>query len=264
MKNKMVVISCLLILFNVAACNVINENTVARNEEVFTEIEADQHLVTVANNIDSEFIFDIGPRFQEIKMKEILALRSFNDLIDDAFAERIVSYKNMSVIIIKEDKESADREMSSTEIFTQAQLNLLKSSPFSTNLMIKANFMENNKDSGRFQQNYHSPYLTIVPEIQAQFKGDLATLKKYLNDNTVALRANIDPAKYQAAKLYFTITEHGTVENIYLDRSSGYIELDLKMIDLITKTQDEWIPAVNMEGQHVNQVLVVSFGLMGC
>ena len=75
---------------------------------------------------------------------------------------------------------------------------------------------------------------------------------------------NVDPEQLKPARLYFTVTKDGTIENLKLDSGSGYPEVDKKMMELITKTPGAWLPAKNSKAETVNQELVVFFGLMGC
>jgi hypothetical protein len=65
------------------------------------------------------------------------------------------------------------------------------------------------------------------------------------------------------AKLFFTVTIKGSIKNVYLDRTSGYPDVDKTMIELISKVPSAWEPAQNTKGEKVDQELVVSFGLIG-
>jgi hypothetical protein len=108
--------------------------------------------------------------------------------------------------------------------------------------------------------------LTIVPETQAEYSKGKAALKEYLKESSKASRdiANVDPEKLQPAKLYFTVTKKGAIENVKLDRTSNYSLVDEAMIELIKNAPGTWKPAENLKGEKVEQELVVSFGLMGC
>ncbi|WP_185956540.1 energy transducer TonB [Changchengzhania lutea] len=114
------------------------------------------------------------------------------------------------------------------------------------------------------ENSYSTPHHTIVPEYQARYKSGKEALATFLKENTKNVTANLDAKKLQAAKLFFTVTKSGTIENVKLDRPSGYPEVDEAMVDLINKAPGIWIPAINYKGEKVDQELVVSFGLMGC
>ena len=88
----------------------------------------------------------------------------------------------------------------------------------------------------------------------------------YLKNHSLEARtkANVVAEKLKPAKLYFTVSKTGTIENVRLDRSSNYPIVDEAMIELIKNAPGEWLPAENEKGEKVEQELVVSFGLMGC
>ena len=48
-----------------------------------------------------------------------------------------------------------------------------------------------------------------------------------------------------------------------MNYSTNYPSIDKKMIELIKKTQDNWIPAEDSTGKKINQNLVFSLGVKG-
>ena len=56
----------------------------------------------------------------------------------------------------------------------------------------------------------------------------------------------------------------GAVEQVKLERSSGYPAIDKVMIELIQNAPHKWSPATNAQGEAVDQELVISFGQLGC
>ena len=218
----------------------------------------------VQKRIFTDFIYDIGPRFVSIKKTKLDKIKSFNDFISNEHAQQIVSYKSVSIIVLKDDKKTEIRETGYSDTLTPAQIKFLQSLDYSTNILVWANYQENNKDTGELEDNSWTPYLTIVPEKQARYTKGLNVLKKTLKEKSEKARKNVDAEKLKPAKLYFTVTKKGTIENVKLDRSSGYPLVDKTMIELINKTQAKWQPAENYKGEKVDQELVVSFGLIGC
>ena len=130
--------------------------------------------------------------------------------------------------------------------------------------MFSADLKEKNAETGVLEDTRWTPYLTIVPEKQAEYSEGKEALMKYLKENSEDARAHIIPEKLQPAKLYFTVTKNGTIAHVRLDRSSNYPVVDKRMIDLITNLPGKWEPAENLKGEKVDQELVISFGLIGC
>ena len=114
------------------------------------------------------------------------------------------------------------------------------------------------------ENNYFSPHLTIVPEMQAVYVSGKNSLIEYLKENSKEETSFVLKDKLKAGKLYFTVTKEGKISNAKVRATSGYPSIDEKMIELITNSPGKWEPAKNSEGKKVDQVLVFSFGIIGC
>ncbi len=270
MKKSILIICSALVILSLMAFSFINwsdsesdklETSV--NEEVATNVKAKEKI---EKRIFSDFIYDVGTRFSPIKKADLDKATSITDFLSEDQIQRITLYKSVEVIIIENDRESDIREFGSSDKLNTAQLNLLQSSDYSTNLKIRTDFQEKNKETGELEDGYSTPHLTIVPEKQAVYVSGKDALMDFLKENgkEVVRANNVQEDKLQPAKLFFTVTKKGTIENVKLDRSSNYPEVDKKMIELITKAPGKWKPAENAKGEKVDQELIVSFGLMGC
>ncbi|MEB8328625.1 hypothetical protein OO009_04590 [Flavobacteriaceae bacterium KMM 6897] len=221
-----------------------------------------------SQNVDfrffADFIYDVGPRFGPIKKGDLNKVTSFADLMEDDDAKQILTYKFVEVIIIENDKETTTRESGNSAELTVAQVNLLRSSDYSTNLKIRADVIQKNRQTGEPEDNYWTPHLTIVPEKQAVYVNGKDSLMEFLREKSKESWVNVVEGKLQPARLYFTVTKNGTIENVTLDSSSNFPEVDIRMIELIHQTPGKWQPAENANGEKVDQELVLFFGLMGC
>ena len=263
-----VVIMALAIVIN--SCNKSTENSKDQKEKIVmnTEVEAVPVDIMKKNKpgANADFIYGIGSRFNTITKKELDTLKSFNDIIGPKHAQRIVRFESVNVILMKGDKPTDVRVLGNDPVFNENQLEFMRSLDYSTNLMIWADYEERNEKTGELEFTHWTPHLTIVPEQQATYRLGKSKLINYLNDQSEMARvqAHVDPEKLRPAKLYFTVTKAGSIDNVYLDRSSFYPSVDDKMIELIKSTTGQWIPAEDMNGEPVDQELVVSFGLKGC
>ena len=268
MKKSILIFCAVIITLSFTAFSVIQMSNSEVNNLETMESESVAMNTSVnnktTNRIFTDFIYDIGPRFSPIKKSDLDKIKSFNDIIDPERANRIVEYKWVTIVRIINDKETKVREFGTSDVFTEAQLKLLHSFDYSTNLMIAADYKGKNKKTGALEDTHWTPYLTIVPEKQAEYSEGLDVLKKYLKETSEAARNHVIPEKLQPAKLFFTVTKKGTIEHVRLDKSSNYLEVDKRMIELISTLPGKWKSAQNIEGENVDQELVVSFGLMGC
>ncbi|NQY28374.1 MAG: energy transducer TonB [Flavobacteriaceae bacterium] len=212
----------------------------------------------------TDFIYDVGPRFRAIKKRDVDNAISIAAFFDEKQLQSIVSLKSVNIIIIEGKKRTDTKTTGHSNRLTAAQLKLIQSFDYSTNFLIRAEYQQINKETGELEDSYSTPHLTIIPEKQAEYINGKDTLKKFLKENSKKSRTNVDAEELKPAKLYFTITKNGSIENVKLDRSSGYPLVDEKMIELINNTSGKWKPAENYKGEKIEQELVVSFGLMGC
>ena len=207
--------------------------------------------------------YDFGTRFGPIKKSTVDKATNVLDFFPEDHVARIKTVYSANVIVIIADQQSNIQSAGTGSKLTPAQINLLRSADYSTNIKISAECYAKN-GYGKLEDGHFSPHLTIVPEKQAAYIPGKEELIKYLRENNKKNAFGIDAAQLGFAKLYFTVTKNGTVENFKLHKSSGYAEIDNSMIKLIKKLPGKWIPAENVQGEKVDQELVVSFGRGGC
>ena len=146
MKKNIIIICTALIILSLIGFSFINWNDseTEKLETASNDILPIGQLVTVKmenkKKVFDDFIYDVGPRFNAMKKGDLDNMRSYSDFIGDEHAQRIVSYKFVEVIIIENDKESDIRKSGSSNVLNPAQLELLQSSDYDTNLKIRANY----------------------------------------------------------------------------------------------------------------------------
>jgi len=268
MKKRIIIFCAVLSVLSLTAFGFIGWDDTKTNQ-LKTIINEDvasnsQVIENINKKVFTDFIYDVGPRFSGIKKGDLNNAKSFSDFIGDEHAQRIVSYKSLSTIILEDDRQTDLRVTRNSGDLTAAQLEFLKSLDYSTNILIWADYTEKNKETGELEESHWTPYLTIVPEKQASYQPGKDALIQYLKESSEDVRINVEAEKLQPAKLYFTVTKKGTIANVKLDRTSNYPAVDSKMVELITNAPGNWEPAENSKGEKVDQELVVSFGLMGC
>lgn len=267
MNTNSKVFSATFIALSIAAFGFNTWNDFESDQSKTPDIHcAPSNNLAVENHkkVYSNFSYNLGSRFSPLKKGDLNNVKSIVDFLPEEETRAVVSYKSVSVITIENDKQTDIRETGKTDVLTTEQLSLLHSFNYSTNFLIRADYLGVNEETGKFEDNYFSPHLTIVPEKQASYMGGKDLLLAYLRENNRENTANLNEDNLQPAKLYFTVTTTGEVSNVKLDKTSGYLSIDDKMIQLITNTPEKWIPAENSKGEKVNQELVISFGMLGC
>lgn len=268
MKRRILIFCTVLAALGLTAFEVVNSNdyetslpkattneAVAMNKAVFGPKEKE---------IFTDFVYDVGPRFNPIKKTKLDKARTISDFLDSLVVASIVSLHSVNVALVENNKETDVLENGTTATLTDGQLQLLQSFDYSTNFLVRAHYRKKNGNTGILVSDFRSPYLTIVPEQQAVYSYGKEALLSYFREESKEAGANVNSQNLKAAKLSFRVTKQGTVEVIELERSSGYPEVDKKMIELISNLPGNWEAAVNAAGKKVNQEFVISFGARGC
>ena len=268
MKKTNLIYYSILIALSLTACDFSNENE--KETEILEILESQDlasHLevpVIIKERIKSDFILDVGTRFNSITKDELVKAKSFSDFIAAEHANRIVHYSTLDVIVLDGDQKTNVRENGKGGDLTDAQIKLLQSIDYGTNVLIWSDYRERSFEDGRIQNSTWTPYLSVVPEQQTTYLNGKEALIDYLDKNSIDVRVDVKKDLLRPATISFRVTKNGTIENAQVVGTSGYPVIDKKLIELISKTSGTWLPAENSKGEKVDQTLVISFGAQGC
>jgi hypothetical protein len=212
----------------------------------------------------TDFYYDFGSRFSPISKEDLSKAREVSDFIDENEIKNYGGVLSTTLIVMENDVRTDKRVSGKGEKLSKEQLKMIRSMDYSSNFLLRAVFRTENAQAESNGENLFYPHRTIVPESQAMYEGGKDGLLDYLRKQNEKNIYDLDEKKLQPAKLSFTVTKHGTVEDAALDRTSGYSKIDEAMISLINNLPGKWEPAQNANGEKVDQILVVSFGMVGC
>jgi hypothetical protein len=266
-KNAILICNVILVLiFAATSCvksNKAIEFTAETSPTTTVSIEKQNPQLDKVN-AKSDFFMSLGPRFNGIKKEKLNNARSFADFIGDAHVQRIVSYKSLEVVLLEDNKQTSTKEITDSGVFSPAQLALLQSFDYSTNLLVRADYKEKNIDTDVVEDSYWTPHLTIVPETQASYLSGDDGIIRYLDLHSKDETISIEKDKLKPGIIYFTITKEGIISDTKLVSSCGFPKVDNKLTELISNLPEKWQPASNVNGENVEQILVLSFGNAGC
>ena len=208
------------------------------------------------------FLYDFGPRFElTVTKQELNEVKSMTELYHE---ESIITYRAVTITIVENERLTSKRASGANEFLNKTQIEFLKSFEYSTNFQIGGDVVRKNKETGELEDGFSRPHITVVPEKQAQYVNGRIALLDYLKKESKEEVAKLDENKLQPGKVFFTITENGTISNVRLLLTCGYDSIDKIMLKLIANAPGKWKPAANSEGEIIEQELVLSFGDMGC
>jgi hypothetical protein len=210
-----------------------------------------------------EFYYGVGTRFlKTVTRQELRQAKAIPDLFTSDEISGIHAFRNVKIQHLTEGaKQTA---LGDDGQFSADQLNLFKQADYFTDFSLESDAKKTVSLYGETVPYDFVYYITIVPEAQAKYlKGNVALLD-YLKTNSQAETANTNKYKLQAGKIRFTVNVQGNVEKVTLESTSGYAEVDAKMLMLIKNLPGTWEAATNAKGEKMNQELIFSFGTMGC
>ena len=222
---------------------------------IFFNPLASRLLPTCFYNIDSRYI-------ATITKEDLYKAKSIIDILPEKATKSITSFQAVKVSILDNDQETS--EIGVDDVLTTAQIKLLQSTDYSTNIYIKADCRSKNAFMGGFDKKHLTYFITIIPEKEAEFKGGHDALIDYLKESSKEETAIIKQDHLRPGKVSFTITKKGTPANVKLTSTSGYPSVDEALVELIMTMPGKWDPATNSKGEKVDQELIFFFGLQGC
>ena len=271
MKKNILIFCAAIAAFSLTALGYTNWSNTESDQPVASYSKAvDGHsdLVNASDKeADLDLYYDIGNRWSTMTKEELKKVKSILDILHEDGTYTREAYRNVTVSILHNDKDVRDietSEMGQSELLNAAQLKLLNSSDYSTNLRITALSIRTNTKTGVVEDDSLVLYLTIIPEKEAEFTGGFNALTDYLKESSKEKVGIIEEAQLQPGKVFFTVTKKGTIENIKVVSTSGYSSVDKELVKVIAKMPEKWNPAVNSKGEKVDQEFVFFFGLEGC
>jgi hypothetical protein len=266
MKKSILIFGIILTSFSLMAFAVINWNVSSKDHKETTQSKLIAYeydfLSFFDESADLDLVYNVGSRFANTISKERLHnAKSIIDIFPNHTPLIVESYDLVIVSLLEEDQQL--NELGKSKNLNKAQKDLLQSTDYSNNIIIKAYYKTKSCATEKGEE-YLQYYMTVVPEKEAEFAPGNIALINYLKENSKAETANIRQDKLGSGQISFTVTKKGTLSNINLGSSSGYPSYDKKMLELINSVPGIWIPAQNSMGEKVDQELVFFFGTQGC
>lgn len=208
------------------------------------------------------FVYEIDSRFiWNITKEQLNNAKSIVDIYPEDATLGMDDFSNVQVTVLQNGTEVS--EFGENERLNEAQLQLLQNLDYSSNFYVRANYGKFNYVTGQ-SANHIIYYITVIPEKEATYAKGNEALIDYLKVNTAKDIEVVTEGELKPGEIRFTVTKTGDVTNVHLDASSGYDNLDKKMVKLIENMPEKWEAATNAKGEKVEQTLIFFYGMKGC
>jgi hypothetical protein len=272
MKKSMVLLSTVIGALSLTAFVFINHSydqgmvitATAHNEKdsvrIKTELSCCDNILPPSRaEIREPFVYEIGSRFiATVTKKQIEKATNVHDLLPTNADWSTFPVERLNVTLERDTKQT---EIGPDMTLTDAQLALLMSASYSDNFSLVANGKQVRHDRRLHDLVY---YISVVPEKEAAYAHGKDNLMAYLKEKSKEVIANVDGEKLQPGQISFTVSTQGTITDVALVQTSGYIGIDIIMIELLNNAPGSWEPAENGKGEKIEQTFTFFYGRIGC
>ncbi|WCO00934.1 hypothetical protein [Psychroserpens ponticola] len=260
MKKNLIIFSATFAILSLLFFSFTNWNTVKADPNKSSNDEP----LNLNQNVKKDFpdlYFGVDTRFAAIKKSDIDKATTIYDFLNEGEKQQIVEINSVKVVKIEDNRLSGSPEYGNDEHLTDAQIKLIRSTDYFNHFTIRTEFIGKNKDTGKLENRFFGPHITIVPDQQALYVNGKDALLKYLEDNSYDALSIIDGNKLGAIKISFIITKKGEISNVKHDAmTTSYPTIDEKLIELIKNIPGEWTPAETALGEKIDYEFVFTFG----
>ncbi|WP_299125925.1 hypothetical protein [uncultured Winogradskyella sp.] len=208
-----------------------------------------------------DLYYGVDARFAAVKKEDVHSATTIYDFLNDGEKAQIEYINSVDVIIVKDNQLSQIRARGTSAKLTDAQKEILKATDYFSHFTIRTEFKSKNKETGKLEERFFGPHITVVPEKQATYYEGKDALIEYLKVNSKESMKVIKGDDLGAIKLSFVISKEGSVKDVKHDAmTTGYPSIDKKFIQLLENIPGKWIPAENVKGEKIDQELVFTFG----
>lgn len=224
--------------------------------------ESSENIVlAVKNNAIPDLYYGVDTRFAAVKKADVHNATTIYDFLNEGEKNQIEQINSVKLVIVKDNQLSNIQAYGYDEKLTKDQLEILRSTDYFSHFTIRTEFQGKSEDTGKMENRFFGPHITVTPEKQATYLYGKDALLDYLKDNSIDDMQIIKDGKLGAIKLSFTITKEGNVSDVKHDAmTTGYPSIDERFMTLLKNIPGKWIPAENSEGEKMDQELVFTFG----
>ena len=260
MKRNIIIFSSTLTILSLLFFGFTNWNTT----NIAEEKSVDNELLSFDQNVKKktpDLYYGVDTRFAAVKKSDIFKATTIYDFLNEGEKQQISLINSVKIIIIKNNQQSEIRASGINDQLTDAQLKILRSTDYFSHFTVRTEFRGKNKETGKLEDRFFGPHITVVPDKQAIYNDGKDALLNYLKDSSMESMDVIEGDDLGALKISFLVTKEGAVSNVKHDAmTSGYASIDQKLIELIKNIPGEWTPAENSEGEKIDYEFVFTFG----
>lgn len=267
MKKSILIFSTLLVGLSLMAFSFLNRNKTSVVATAQASSTAPLFEYDLANMLkpeaDFELVYKVGSRYMyTISKTDLHQAKSILDILPQNAAEKTGTFQKVKVTLY-DDGEGVS-ELGDQATLNAAQIDLLQTTNYASSLQVSAIYQDEQTKARRRTYDSLIYYLSITPEQEAEFAEGYDALIRYLKENSKEETAIIRKDQLKPGQFSFIVTKEGTISQVELKSSCGYKSVDQALLDLIEGMPGKWKPAIDADGNKIDQELIFFFGVDGC
>ncbi|MFP4845566.1 hypothetical protein [Winogradskyella sp. PE311] len=205
--------------------------------------------------------YGIDTRHAAVTKAEVHNATTIYDFLNEGEKAQIENINSVKLTIIKDNQLSQIEASGTTDQLTNTQKDILKATEYFSHFTVRTEFKSKNKDTGKLEERFFGPHITVAPEKEATYLDGKESLIEYLKMNSKDGMYVIKDNKLGAIKLSFIVSKEGTVKDVKHDAmTTGYPSIDKNFMNLIKNIPGKWTPAENAKGEKMDFEFVFTFG----
>jgi TonB family protein len=194
---------------------------------------------------------------RHIKKAELHDIKTMADIQKDYPKNWISDYKY--VIVAGTVNGNYKVAASVNDVLNTAQLDILYNADLGSDLEFEIKYLNTNAVTEKKDNMWMNYKLTVVSDIEAEFKNGMGGLTKYLLENAINKIPRAKKESLGNGLVNFTVNEAGGISDITIKTTSGDTEIDQMLIKVIAE-MPAWSPAQDGKGNKIKQVFQFTIG----
>ncbi|WP_298756529.1 hypothetical protein [uncultured Psychroserpens sp.] len=100
------------------------------------------------------FFYSVGTRYDAIKKSDLIKARAINDFLSKQQMPPLESYQSVSIIVVKDNKQTNFVALSTDDKLSKSQIELLKAADFSTNILVRGDYEQISEETLQTKYDY--------------------------------------------------------------------------------------------------------------
>ena len=208
------------------------------------------HFVFIALAQDLSYVL-VEREKLSVLQSELASAEVLDDIHPDYKGEWVEKYISTEIKVINNGTIKSVK--GENTILSQAQKKLISNAEVGSELMIVVHYIPKNSLKNNTPKEMHYSY-QILPATLAEFPGGYEGFDLFVNQNITTKLSPDLREKLKIAKIQFTISEDGSIDNVHFLEGTNDLELNSFLIDTICK-MPFWAPAQDLYGNSTKQTL---------